>query len=267
MIAKFFRYIPKLPDAYRKIIFFFNPNFLISSQLLTLSSRRRRGSSDQQPSCCKMDPRLREDDKVERGCDQGRNWLLIWHKILFCATLLVIFGCRYPQKNNDEFLKKYGAQVKKINLTRNKEIKKAINHSKENLSKNNYHPSDKQPVENNNSDNDFEIRYTGNYPAFRRVGAEFDEIHVPKNDVYGISTDVDKQKEYFIIGNNYLQKNIDDISNYPSLEEDIAISKILIAKKKQSQIKKGSSLDKEVIDVDLSAKVIPNKLKVSKISP
>ena len=37
----------------------------------------------------------------------------------------------------------------------------------------------------------------------------------------------DKQKEYLLIGNNYLQKNIDDISSYSNFEEDESDSPIL----------------------------------------
>jgi hypothetical protein len=173
------------------------------------------------------------------------------HRIfLFFAFLplstLLLFGCSHVSKINDEFIAKYGNQVKKINVARKQEIKKEVSQSKKSpqdtkrvLSK--YFP-ESQKI--NSSDADFEIRYSGNYPGFRRIGAEFDEINIPQNDVYGISTNFDRQKEYLLIGNNYLQKNIDDITSYPNFKEDIEISKILIAKKQQLKLHKNKAAKK-----------------------
>jgi hypothetical protein len=167
------------------------------------------------------------------------------YRIFLLFVFLMLFGCSHASQSNDDFTAKYGNQVKKINLARNQEIKKdAKQQTKDSyknvnqLSSRYSNQSLKNESPSSDIDNDFEIRYSGNYPGFRRIGAEFDEINIPQNDVYGVTTDFDKQKEYLLIGNNYLQKNIDDISSYSNFEEDVEISKILIAQKKQLQIKK-----------------------------
>jgi hypothetical protein len=154
---------------------------------------------------------------------------------------LFLFGCSHPSQSNDDFTAKYGNQVKKINLARKQEIKKDAKQHKKDSSKNANQLLPRysnESLENQSLGDGFEIRYSVNHSGFRRIGAEFDEINIPQNDIYGVTTDFDKQKEYLLIGNNYLQKNIDDISSYSDFEEDIEISKILIAQKKQLQMKK-----------------------------
>ncbi len=77
----------------------------------------------------------------------------------------------------------------------------------------------------------FEITYNlGLYPAFRRVGAEFDRIEIPPEDVYGVKTKL-SDKAYLLAGNDSMQKAVDQI-NAQKTVQDIANSEILIAERK-----------------------------------
>lgn len=78
----------------------------------------------------------------------------------------------------------------------------------------------------------FEIGYnTQVHPAFRRTGAEFDNISVPPADVYGVKTEM-SEKPYLLAGNDSLQKSIIGI-NSEKTADDIEISEILIREQKQ----------------------------------
>ncbi len=82
----------------------------------------------------------------------------------------------------------------------------------------------------------FEIRYNlGIYSAFRVLGAEFDRIRIPPQDVYGVKTPM-SDKEYLLAGNNALQRSIDNIeANKNSI--DIENSEIIVRERKAARIK------------------------------
>ncbi|MBM5783120.1 MAG: hypothetical protein FJ368_06870 [Pelagibacterales bacterium] len=81
-------------------------------------------------------------------------------------------------------------------------------------------------------DNIFDLSYnTTLSPPFRPVKSAFDLVQIPSYDYYGVRTALE-EKQYTIVGNNYLQKNIDEIGATRS-KEDIEISKILIAEQKK----------------------------------
>jgi hypothetical protein len=78
----------------------------------------------------------------------------------------------------------------------------------------------------------FEVAYNVElYPAFRRVGAEFDGINIPKSDIYGVKTEI-SEKPYLLVGSNSLQKNLDHIETTRTAE-DVEFSEILMKEQKQ----------------------------------
>lgn len=80
--------------------------------------------------------------------------------------------------------------------------------------------------------NIFNISYrTALSPPFRKSGIEFDSINIPPQDSYGVITAM-SEKEYLLVGNNSLQKNIDYINNSRS-SEDVEMSQILIKEQRQ----------------------------------
>ena len=77
----------------------------------------------------------------------------------------------------------------------------------------------------------FDLRYrTRLSPPFRKSGFEFDRIKVPMKDAYGVKTEM-SEKEYLLVGNESLQKNVDQINSQRS-EDDIDNSEILIKEQK-----------------------------------
>lgn len=81
-------------------------------------------------------------------------------------------------------------------------------------------------------DNLFDLSYnTTLSPAFRPVKSAFDLVKIPSHDYYGVRTALD-EKQYVVVGNNYLQKNVDEI-NFGRSKEDIEMSKELINEKRQ----------------------------------
>lgn len=82
----------------------------------------------------------------------------------------------------------------------------------------------------------FDINYNlGIYSAFRTLGAEFDRIYIPPQDVYGVKTRM-SDKEYLLAGNNSLQRSIDNIEANKSAT-DIENSKIIIQERRVARIK------------------------------
>lgn len=83
----------------------------------------------------------------------------------------------------------------------------------------------------------FEIKYNlALYPAFRRVGLEFDTIRVPRYDAYGVPTRM-SDKNYSLLGGRILQKTVDEIHR-DKASYDNEISEILIAKRKENMRRK-----------------------------
>ncbi len=108
--------------------------------------------------------------------------------------------------------------------------------------------------------NIFNISYrTALSPPFRKSGIEFDSINIPPQDSYGVVT-VMSEKEYLLVGNNSLQKNIDYINNSRSLE-DVEMSQILI--KEQRQLRRKQKMIK-VFGFD-SAKVTKDKVVAKEV--
>lgn len=186
--------------------------------------------------------------------------------LLICTSFLTsCFSSKKLPSVNATFEKKFGGEVKKVNADRVSTAasdKVTIMQSpaeeiaKVNLAENqNYNYvevnkfSDKQPEiylpngesyeqtrftgpANSVPQDLFEISYNlGLYPAFRRVGAEFDRIAVPSQDVYGVKTEM-SEKSYLLAGNNALQKSIDQI-NADKTSDDIDNTQIVIREQKQ----------------------------------
>lgn len=75
----------------------------------------------------------------------------------------------------------------------------------------------------------FELHYsTTPYPPFNIAGAEFDNIYIPKEDAYGIKSEL-SHKQYKLAGNDNLQRSLD---NFYRSKEDLELSKILIQEQK-----------------------------------
>lgn len=80
----------------------------------------------------------------------------------------------------------------------------------------------------------FEVTYNlGLYPAFRRAGAEFDRIPIPPQDVYGVKTEM-SEKSYLLAGNDSMQKAVDHMITAKT-SDDIENSEILIKERKQQR--------------------------------
>ncbi len=82
----------------------------------------------------------------------------------------------------------------------------------------------------------FDINYNlGVYSAFRVIGAEFDRVNIPSQDVYGIKTKM-SDKEYLLAGNDALQRSIDEVGKSKN-SVDIENSEILIKERRAAKIK------------------------------
>ncbi len=82
----------------------------------------------------------------------------------------------------------------------------------------------------------FDINYNlGVYSAFRALGAEFDRIYIPPQDVYGVKTRM-SDKEYLLAGNNALQRSIDNIEENKNAS-DVKNSEIIIQERRMARIK------------------------------
>lgn len=116
-------------------------------------------------------------------------------------------------------------------------------------------------------DDMFDLSYkTRLNPAFRKSGFEFDMIKVPRKDAYGVKTAM-SEKDYLLVGNDSLLKNVDQINSQRS-EEDIEMSETLIKeqkilKRRQKMIKIFGEKSLEADSV-AKAKKLPNKKKMKK---
>lgn len=191
-------------------------------------------------------------------------------KIQILLTAFLVFTSSCSSKNsNTLFQKRYGKEAKKINFERipSKEVKNEVISSSppsaEELAQIDnsghrenrytyvdvdkmgyesvkkflpdgdyyeqmkiYNPSNSLPSEM------FEVSYnTDLYSGFRKVGAEFDKINIPKSDAHGVATSM-SEKPYFLVGNSSLQKNIDQVNSTRS-KTDVEISKILIREQRE----------------------------------
>jgi hypothetical protein len=161
--------------------------------------------------------------------------------LIYLASLLIICSsCAYSNlpKINEEFIKKYGNEVKKINSSRKQEDKQVVKsflpNDKNSLQEKNFLLNQDSSYQEILVPNDaFEINYTENYPQFKKIGKEFDEIHIPDTDSYGVKTNFESDKNYHLIGNNYLQQNISNILSSRH-KEDIKISEILVKEKRKA---------------------------------
>ncbi len=173
------------------------------------------------------------------------------------TILFLFFAACTPTKKfnsiaNDNFKKKYGQQVMSIQQKRQemfentpKEIQNA-DYNTYNSSKNAFLVSEEKPIDptqqqsvNKFPDDMFDVNYdTKNHSAFEFAGLEFDSIQIPPKDFYGVKSGFD-DKQYFLAGNNILQKNIDNINNSRT-QDDINISQTLI--KEQKELRKQQKL-------------------------
>lgn len=79
--------------------------------------------------------------------------------------------------------------------------------------------------------NIFVVRYNlALHPPFHRIGAEFDEINIPKSDAFGVATEL-AGKTYLLVGNSSLQRAIDLVNSQKDLT-DIEVSRMLVREKR-----------------------------------
>lgn len=197
---------------------------------------------------------------------------------LLTSSLLFLSSCYSLPPANEAFEKKYGKEMEKVKAARTpakgaeKEVvttyppsaAELLQVQREAELQQNYYPyvdvtqfGDRLPQDyfpngetyeqakrnpSNNLPNDmFEITYnTALYPAFRKVGVEFDAINIPPSDIYGVKTEM-ASKGYLLVGNDSLQKNIDKINSEKTVD-DVEISEILI--KEQKQLKRKEKMIK-----------------------
>lgn len=78
----------------------------------------------------------------------------------------------------------------------------------------------------------FEITYNRvGYKSFKKNNQEFDNIAIPKNDAYGVTTNLAK-KPYLLVGNNVLQNTVDHMRSSRN-KYDVENSKIIITEQKK----------------------------------
>jgi hypothetical protein len=191
--------------------------------------------------------------------------------IFLASFVFCLFGCFGKPGVNDVFEKKYGKEIEKISLQRTPPKTSSKNDSKLNFETpvapifndparsvnsayeqyyanvdaeeyagtqpRNFFPDAGVYSQGKNApgslpQNMFDIIYhTRLSPPFRRSGFEFDLINIPPRDAYGVVTAM-SEKEYLLVGNASLQKNIDKIHS-DKTAEDIEMSEILIKEQRQ----------------------------------
>lgn len=191
----------------------------------------------------------------------------VFTALSFCF-LIVSCAQEKLEDRNEDFMKKYGAQVGVINKERappagmpdpTKQVTNSSAPSMEQIAAetaNDYYPyvdianlGDKVPQihlpnaefygqeKGKNPSNTppadmFEITYnTKLSPPFRRRGAEFDVIKIPPYDVYGVKTAM-SEKTYLLPGGQDMQQAVDLIEVQKTSQDD-EIGAILVAEKKQ----------------------------------
>ncbi|MBU6338965.1 MAG: hypothetical protein KGQ36_03225 [Rickettsiales bacterium] len=210
--------------------------------------------------------------------------ILTLKNVFFTLLILCCFSCSKTTLNS-VFEKKYGKEVKKINVTRTPPKTSIDKKNKLDFALPSFDGSDSmsdgdeadynQHYANVDSEeyvsvppkeffpnaenfeqaksspenlpkNMFDLTYhTAVSPPFKRSGIDFDLINIPKQDYYGVITAM-TTKDYVLIGNDCLQKNVDQINNSRS-EKDIEMSKILI--KEQRKIRRDNKMIKVFGDV------------------
>lgn len=202
-------------------------------------------------------------------------------KIVFFVLFLSCFSCsKNTVSVNSVFEKKYGEEVEKLRASRtppkdsvdkNVKLNFALptaedGNSYNNIEKSNYEQyyANVDPEEYNSikpkeflpdsasyeqakltpenlPKNMFELNYsTAISPPFKRSGIDFDLINIPNQDFYGIKTAM-TTKEYLLVGNDSLQKDIDYINENKSSKE-IEMTKILV--KEQREIRRNNKMIK-----------------------
>lgn len=94
------------------------------------------------------------------------------------------------------------------------------------------------------------------YPPFSKSGLEFDNIRVPQQDVYGVKTEL-AEKQYLLAGNGAIQKTV-DFMHAKRQKDDVEFSQILI--KEQKRMKRREKMIK-IIGSDNFLKVVPSNIR------
>ncbi len=194
--------------------------------------------------------------------------ILFLDNFLLLLLCLCLFACKKKNLINEAFKEKYGQEIERIknDRTPTQDVKIGTKYNFESSSFENTTKASERVVDleqqyanvdvqeysevkpkqffpNSNvyaegksaqslPDNIFDLSYnTTLSPPFKPVKSAFDLVQIPSYDYYGVRTSLE-EKQYGITGNNYLQKNIDEI-NAKRSKEDIEISKILIEEQKK----------------------------------
>ncbi len=194
--------------------------------------------------------------------------ILFLDNFLLLLLCLCLFSCKKKNLINEAFKEKYGQEIERIknDRTPTQDVKIGTKYNFESSSFENTTKASERVVDleqqyanvdvqeysevkpkqffpNSNvyaegksaqslPDNIFDLSYnTTLSPPFKPVKSAFDLVQIPSYDYYGVRTSLE-EKQYGITGNNYLQKNIDEI-NAKRSKEDIEISKILIEEQKK----------------------------------
>lgn len=172
--------------------------------------------------------------------------------IISCNNLLSNKGV--AEQANDNFETQFNTDVKKINSFRVEPKRTAIERSDfvsadRNLSKNpqqleNFSPDERvfrdgqqMMMKSQFAGDIFDLNYDTNPQGpFVVRGAEFDSIQIPEADFYGVKSSL-SAKQYLLVGNKALQKNIDTI-NDKKVSYDDELSAILVKEQKELQRQK-----------------------------
>lgn len=206
------------------------------------------------------------------------NKSLLVKFLLTFFTTLFLSACQSKSKINDNFNQKYGKEVQQIkserippkidknNLKQSFEVPVATSYNEnatfkdyesqlyyanvdeqefKEIKPRQFFPDSNVYSEGKNTqslpENLFDLKYnTALSPAFRVVKSEFDLVKIPEYDFYGVRTAL-QEKEYVLIGNNNLQKNLDKI-NASRSKEDVEMSEILI--KEQRKLRRKFKMEK-----------------------
>lgn len=170
------------------------------------------------------------------------------NKILISLLLILLSSCGSKSDQvNENFKKKYGLEVQKINTRRAKEKEYADTQSKLNINpqiQKDFLPNSEalrrlSPI----PDDMFTIKYYSyNFPdSYGKPKLSFDDIQIPDQDAFGVTTELG-EKNYQLIDDKTLQKDVDLVRNGKEKYDD-EVSLSLIREEKEK--KRKEYLDKQ----------------------
>ena len=172
---------------------------------------------------------LEEITPLDRGELEGSKTFLT-----FFLTILFLNSCtNLSDQANERFLKQFKTEVQNINRKREIANQSLIKDSDSANPSNITNQDPPQNMTNQLPQDMFIISYNlYNFPeSYGITKLSFDDIIIPDNDIFGVKTNLG-EKNYQLIDNQTLQKNI-DLVNQLNGDEDKKISLELIRQEKK----------------------------------